>query len=127
MFWLAPVYFVKTNLPTPALGTLTQYLVWGERAVLIGTNGIFLVTSILGLLFRNLRMRWQLTTVWGLFGIVVWVCSIFQTLLDHGDNPRFLVPLQSVVVLWVIWVLYQEVGRYRMNRNSRVKSKEQGA
>jgi hypothetical protein len=29
-----------------------------------------------------------------------------QTLLDHGDNPRFLVPLQTWVLLWVMLLGY---------------------
>jgi hypothetical protein len=33
----------------------------------------------------------------------IWITSIVQSLLDHGDNPRFLLPLQSFVVLWVAW------------------------
>jgi len=37
--------------------------------------------------------------------------SILQTLLDHGDNPRFLVPLQSLVVLWVLWFGWQLLRR----------------
>jgi hypothetical protein len=32
----------------------------------------------------------------------VLVVSVVQTLLDHGDNPRFLVPLQMVVVVVVV-------------------------
>jgi hypothetical protein len=34
----------------------------------------------------------------------IWIASILQTLVDHGDNVRFLVPLQSMVVVWVLWV-----------------------
>ncbi len=37
----------------------------------------------------------------------IWIASILQTLLDHGDNPRFLVPLQSLVVLWMLWFGWQ--------------------
>ena len=44
--------------------------------------------------------------LWMLLGNI-WIASILQTLLDHGDNPRFLVPLQSLVVLWVAALLYQ--------------------
>ncbi len=39
----------------------------------------------------------------------IWITSILQTLLDHGDNPRFLVPLQSLVVLWVAAFILQLV------------------
>jgi hypothetical protein len=34
---------------------------------------------------------------------LVMISSIVQTLVDHGDNPRFLVPLQMVVFVIVFW------------------------
>jgi hypothetical protein len=40
--------------------------------------------------------------LWFLLG-TIWLTSIAQTLLDHGDNPRFLVPVQSLVVLVVFY------------------------
>jgi hypothetical protein len=35
----------------------------------------------------------------------VWVASLLQTLLDHGDNPRFSVPIQTLVVFVVLYWL----------------------
>jgi hypothetical protein len=43
----------------------------------------------------------------------IWLTSILQTLLDHGDNPRFLVPLQSFVVLWVA-LFFLQVARRKL-------------
>jgi hypothetical protein len=37
----------------------------------------------------------------------VLVASVVQTLVDHGDNPRFLVPLQAVVFLVVSRAAWQ--------------------
>jgi hypothetical protein len=48
--------------------------------------------------------------LWLLLGNI-WIASILQTLLDHGDNPRFLVPLQSLVVFWVGAFILQYVNR----------------
>jgi hypothetical protein len=31
----------------------------------------------------------------------IWLTSIAQTFLDHGDNPRFMVPVQSLVLMVV--------------------------
>jgi len=33
--------------------------------------------------------------------------SVVQTLLDHGDNPRFLVPLQMTVILVVSVIVHE--------------------
>jgi hypothetical protein len=39
-------------------------------------------------------------------GGMIWMISILQTLLDHGDNPRFLVPLQVLVLYLVVRSLW---------------------
>lgn len=33
--------------------------------------------------------------------------AVASSLIDHGDNPRFLVPLQTVVVFLVLWAAYR--------------------
>jgi len=35
-------------------------------------------------------------------GGLVWLISVVQTLADHGDNPRFLMPLQMLVFFVVL-------------------------
>jgi hypothetical protein len=34
---------------------------------------------------------------------LVWFTSNLQTLPDHGDNPRFSVPIQTLVLFVVLW------------------------
>jgi hypothetical protein len=36
----------------------------------------------------------------------VWVSSVLQTLFEHGDNARFLVPAQMLVVYVVARMAY---------------------
>jgi hypothetical protein len=124
MFWLAPVYYVKSNMPSPLLGEIFQYLVYGERVLLAGINILFVLTSAMTLLSRKIRGFFRITPFWGLIGSTIWICSVVQTLLDHGDNPRFLVPLQSMVGLWSLWILYQIAAWWLASRKSRVKSSE---
>jgi 4-amino-4-deoxy-L-arabinose transferase-like glycosyltransferase len=122
MFWLAPVYYVKSNMPSDTLGEVFRYLIYGERFILIGTNAVFVITSILALFVKKIRNAWKVPTVLGLFATTIWGCSILQTLLDHGDNPRFLVPLQSIVVLWVMWIIYRTLADHLVIAKSKVKS-----
>jgi hypothetical protein len=119
MFWLAPVYYVKTNMPSEILGEAIRYFIYAERGLLIGGNVLFLISSVLALLFKRIRTRWNISSFWGLIASTIWICSIIQTLLDHGDNPRFLVPLQSMVVFWVFWILYQSISRYHVGRQNK--------
>jgi hypothetical protein len=78
-------------------------LAWAERAGLIGLNLLFILLSPL-MLVRRWRERLALPAYLGLLAATLWVTSILQTLPDHGDNPRFLIPMQSLVVLWGIGV-----------------------
>ena len=90
--------------------------------VTIGANILFILTSALAFFIKKVRSYFKLTPFWGLIASTIWACSVVQTLLDHGDNPRFLVPLQSMAVLWSLWILFQLVSHYRLMQKSKVKS-----
>jgi len=38
-----------------------------------------------------------------LMGASVWAASIMQAMLEFGDNPRYSVPVQTLVLLLVGW------------------------
>jgi hypothetical protein len=69
-------------------------------------NAVFLASSLAALVWRRLRKLWRVGAFPAFLAATVWLTSVLQTLPDHGDNPRFLVPLQSLVVFWVIWIAY---------------------
>jgi len=112
-FWRVPFYWSAEAFRVEFLARLTSSLVLGSRLVLIGANMLFLVTSLAALFWRRIRDWFPISpALWCLAGSV-WVASIVQTLVDHGDNPRFLVPMQSLVVLWVLWLVFQTVSIIR--------------
>ena len=106
-FWKAPVYWdLQLVAPDwlravlPAYATLT-------RLLLAVTNLAFLVLCLASLWVR--RVRRALTahaTVLAGTAMVLGI-SVVQTLLDHGDNPRFLVPLQMTVILVVSVIVHE--------------------
>lgn len=102
-FWRVPVYWSQESFLWAGPGKLLDPLIVVERLVLFGINLLFLMTSIAGLVWTRARRALQIPASLGFVAGTVWFASILQTLVDHGDNPRFLVPLQSLVVLWVIW------------------------
>lgn len=53
-------------------------------------------------ILKPLTLLKTTTFVWFAVG-VVWLTSIIQTLLDHGDNPRFFVPIQRLVLFVILW------------------------
>jgi 4-amino-4-deoxy-L-arabinose transferase-like glycosyltransferase len=98
-FWKAPVYWEPEMVRSQAAASLLQ--AWGRagRAVSLAGNAAFLGISLWVVArfrrFAGLLRRRAWLAPWGF----VWTTSILQTLADHGDNPRFLVPLQAVAIL----------------------------
>ncbi len=114
MFWRAPVYWSAEALKLPAITPVIQGIILVERGLLILANIGFILGSLyfgmVELLAAFRRKPTPFTQIsanpvlhsftWMLLANI-WIASVLQTLLDHGDNPRFLVPLQTLVVLWV--------------------------
>jgi len=72
------------------------------RAVTLTVNAAFLGLSLFLILrfrrYRDLLRDRAWVVPWGF----IWFTSVVQTIVDHGDNPRFLVPLQAVVFFVVV-------------------------
>lgn len=122
LFWRAPVYWSADSLMIPALLPIVKTGITVSRVLLFGINLLFILSSLLALVWRRLRQLWRLTPFMWLLAGSVWATSVLQTLLDHGDNPRFLVPLQSVVVFWVLWIAYQSLFAWRQSRHGIYKN-----
>jgi hypothetical protein len=120
MFWRIPVYWSADALRFTWLAGGLTTIIQIERAGIFFINLLFIVSSLLFMISELItavchkpsRFRLRPTNqlaynfFWLLLG-TIWVASILQTLLDHGDNPRFLVPLQSLVILWVAIFVHQ--------------------
>ncbi len=101
-FWKVPVYYLADSFRYSWLGTFSKWinLVW--RGALILINIGFVSGSVM-LFWKGVRRILRMDVfLWLLLGML-WLTSIAQTLLDHGDNPRFMVPVQSLVVLIVVY------------------------
>jgi hypothetical protein len=136
MFWRTSVYWTPEALRFSGLVGMVNVSIQIQRAILFFINLIFIFSSLYYALseslaaIRHMPSRLRIRFVnpahhayfWFLFG-VIWIASILQTLLDHGDNPRFLIPLQSLVVLWVAWFFLQIINDKRELANSTSRSK----
>jgi hypothetical protein len=114
MFWRAPVYWSSDALKLPGLTGLVNTSILIQRVVLILINAAFILGSlyfVFSEIISSIRRKpsplykqdlspTSYAFMW-MLSANIWIASVLQTLLDHGDNPRFLVPLQSLVVLWV--------------------------
>jgi hypothetical protein len=120
MFWRTSFYWSLDALRFSWLSSGITLAVQIQRLILFVTNLFFIFSSVFYVLsecFAAIRHIPNLVPVrfinpakktysWLLLS-TIWVASVLQTLLDHGDNPRFLVPLQSLVVLWVTFFFFQ--------------------
>jgi hypothetical protein len=107
-FWKAPVYWDPGTVHPAALEGLYSFWGWVGRVVCLVANGVFLLVSGLVVISRRARRRWGVDRWWTMLAGTIWISSIIQTLADHGDNPRFLIPLQMLVVLLVLWLAHTE-------------------
>lgn len=101
-FWKAPVYWTADAVHPASLVRLFSSWALITRGLALLANAAFLVISAAVILSRRARQRLGVDRFFWLVAGTIWLSSIVQTLVDHGDNPRFLIPLQMLVFLVVI-------------------------
>jgi hypothetical protein len=101
-FWKAPVYWSAASVANPVMRGFLSALITIDRSGMVLFNMAFILGS-LTLIWKKMRRVLKMNAfIWFTAG-VVWFTSIIQTLLDHGDNPRFSVPIQTLVLFVVLW------------------------
>jgi hypothetical protein len=100
--WAAAIYWSPESIDSARVIDLIRGVILIERAILILVNTIFVIASIAILIVKPLRDRMSNPLIWFLAALI-WAASIAQALMEHGDNQRFLVPLQSLIVLVVLF------------------------
>jgi len=96
-FWKAPVYWNPALMKSSLLEQVFGLLALAGRGLSIGANFLFLLLSTALVFSSGLRKKVRLDMGLLASGGLVWLISVVQTLADHGDNPRFLMPLQMLV------------------------------
>lgn len=104
MYWRAPAYWNAEAISSTDVRGMLEDTISGERMLLVLFNLIFVLSSVLLVVWKQGRLAMRLNPFLWYLGGLIWLSSIAQTLPDHGDNPRFLIPLQSWVVFWVLWL-----------------------
>jgi hypothetical protein len=104
-FWKAPVYWQRDLFSVGWQRFITLWA-WAGRGLSLLANAAFLMLSSAYVVVGGVRRQLRPPAEVGLAAILVLLASVVQTLVDHGDNPRFLVPLQMVVIIVVIWAAW---------------------
>jgi 4-amino-4-deoxy-L-arabinose transferase-like glycosyltransferase len=105
-FWRAPVYWRQSAFTLPGISNLMVLWVWLARGLMVLMNLVFVLSSIAALISKRVRHFFNLSSFHWLLAGTVWITSIFTSLLEHGENQRFLIPLQTAVIFWAIWIIY---------------------
>jgi hypothetical protein len=105
-FWKAPAIWEPESLRSDDLaGVFAAWVILGRGLSLIA-NAAFLALSLTVVALKRVRARVGADSFFVATAGLVWIASIIQTLVDHGDNPRFLVPLQIVVIFVIVRSAY---------------------
>jgi len=123
-FWRAPVYWDINAVTSSILAAMLRMGILGARGLMYGANLLFVLSSLAGLVSKRLRKLWALLPFHWLLAGAVWATSVLSSLMDHGDNPRFLVPLQTAAVFWVLWIAYQTWLSIRNQRENKKQSEQ---
>lgn len=105
LFWRAPVYWSSRSISSGQLVLIFRTMILSVRGLIFGANIVFIITTLTACVSKRLREIWALRPFLWLLAGSVWASSVASSMLDHGDNPRFLIPLQTAVLFWVLWVI----------------------
>lgn len=104
-FWKVGVFWLPGGFSISWVRSLLSGLMLLERWVLFGVNLLFLAGSLALLPPKTRTWLKPNSFLWFSVG-AIWITSILQTLAEHGDNARFLAPMQTLVLLVVAgWCL----------------------
>jgi hypothetical protein len=101
-FWKAPVYWDADQAASPAVAEVLRLWAAAGRGLTLAANAGFLLLSLWIVLHARRYRQLLRDRIWLAPWSFVWFTSVAQTVADHGDNPRFLIPLQPMVFFCLI-------------------------
>jgi hypothetical protein len=110
-FWKVPVYWDLDLIHPHGLMPVLRNVWSVERAMLLAVNFVFLVMGAAG------TVRWGMRKLEGIDPVlhggwmIVLAGSLSQALVEYGENPRYGVPFESLIVWTVILGAWLLVGR----------------
>lgn len=119
-FWAVPNYWELEKLKSRQLADFFQYAWKIQHPVYRIFNVLFVLMSM-ALLWQLLRhpasAREQLVTPLLLSSMIIG-CSVVQALAEYGDNPRYFIPNQPLVIAFVFMATADLARRWRLVKSS---------
>ena len=123
LLWRAPIYWDVTAFTSDFLSSMMSIWVIGARGLMFIMNMIFILSSLGAGISKKLRKLWELTPFHWLLAAFIWGTSVLTSLVEHGENQRFLIPLQTAVIFWVLWIAFGLLKNKLPNSKSPAKIK----
>jgi hypothetical protein len=120
-YWRAPVYWQPEGITNSTLSALMGVWVLGARGLMVMMNAVFILTSAAALLLESVRKYFKLGAFHWLIASSIWLNAFLSALLEHGENQRFLIPLQTAVIFWGFWCAGAFLKNRSLNREKLVK------
>lgn len=111
-FWKAPFYWELEQMSPHLLADLLLLIGNGERYLMVGLHGAFLLLSLYTGITVVLRRR-SFAALHLLTIAIVLGASVVQALPEFGENGRYAVPLQSLVIAAVGVALWSYISERR--------------
>jgi hypothetical protein len=105
-FWKAPVWWSPEAIQSPGVRAVLSAWATAGRLISLVVNSLFVLGTAAVLVFRPARLRLGVDRHLLAVAGTVWLSSVLQTLFEHGDNARFLVPAQMLVIYVVARMAY---------------------
>lgn len=112
-FWSSPNYWKRDKLHPPRLAILMNAIWWAERIVLLAINLLFLLI-VLYSIYQNLFRKHISNSGLDLLIIAIIIStSIIQALIEYGENGRYSIPVQPLIIYVVLVSLWRYLGRHQ--------------
>jgi hypothetical protein len=104
-FWKSLAPWSPDWLRIPWLERGLDVLRLAGRAICLGANAAFLGLIAFSLPCSRIRRRITQNRIVASMIVLVITGSVVQSLLEHGDNARYLAPFQMLVIFVVAWTM----------------------
>ena len=120
-FWVVPNYWDLNNLKVTVLVDGLKAIWKGQQILYRLFNLLFCISAVvlLGQLIIRRRKNLQQTLVPMLLTTIILGNSVVQALIEYGENGRYSIPTQPLVVAAVILAIAELVNRRREQRRPR--------
>jgi len=101
-FWKVPVHWALVSTALPFMVVARHGFILLIRGALFLANLAF-IGGTLALLWKRARRLLSMEPFLFLLAGTTWAASILQAFVEHGDNPRYSIPVQTLVLLVILW------------------------